>query len=410
MLTNPEYQRLKEIMRYGGIHHGIIIDIEDPLKRGRVRLQCGKFNTKSIMFETTWAYPILPFAGVKDSGHWTVPPLYAMVAFYFDECDVNKPYYFVGGIPTYAETANNLTPDTGEYAPRDFQDNYPHLDVYRTVSGSTIKINNKPLREEITITSPSGAGLRISSPLYEGTKRSNRNSLRKSESEILWDDITSGVDIELFDQARSQYIKLHSEANQNGYLEIKADRFKLMMPKANFVFDKDGNMTIEAKSSVERYKASSKMETGSYEEKIRGPHSSLVQGKKSDLVGSRESITRENQSEITASDVIKIVPDGQKVQFQVGTGIAGYIKLDTNGFILGDQTGTTFQFSGTAEGLKLQAVQGVPAAKLLVKPESIELGKGRYPIATVNDPNIYVPTMNGPQKILEFAPIQTTKG
>jgi len=409
MLTKTEYLRLKEIMRYGGIHHGIIIDIEDPLKRGRARLRCGKFNSSDVIFETTWAYPIFPLAGVKDSGHWVAPPLYSMVAFYFDECDLNRPYYFVGGIPTYSEEKNAVTPDLGEFAPKEFQNNFPHMDIYRTISGSTIKINNKPMEEEITITSPSGAGLRIKSPLYEGVRRDNRGGINKEESEIEWADVTSGVDIELFDQTHSQYIKLHSEPG-NGSIEMKSDRFKLELPAALLEFDAEGNLIINAKSSKQKIRALSEVDTGVFIEKIRGAASSLVGGKKSELVGSKESIVRETSSDINASDVIKIIPDGKKIQFQVGTGIAGYIRIDSNGFVLGDQLGNTFQFRGSAEGIELQAIKGVPGASLKVKPDSIELGKGQYPIATVLDPNIYVPTLNGPQKIFEFAPIQTTKG
>jgi hypothetical protein len=75
-----------------GLYTGTVLDREDPLKLGRVRVQIPGLIEEG----TGWAYPLGVGGGGKQRGSVFVPPLGAEVGVFFRLGDIDQPYY-VGG-------------------------------------------------------------------------------------------------------------------------------------------------------------------------------------------------------------------------------------------------------------------------------------------------------------------------
>lgn len=97
--ANTEY-KTKERMEIQpeallGMHLGIVVDTQDPLKQGGVRFYTPFLTEEEIQKDgLPWAYPISPFGGFDDSGCTWVPPAGSRIAILFLHGDRQTAFYF----------------------------------------------------------------------------------------------------------------------------------------------------------------------------------------------------------------------------------------------------------------------------------------------------------------------------
>lgn len=80
--------------RYFGTYHGVVKDVSDPIKAGRVRIHCGALLPGNENQARTW----LPWALPK-GGALNVPPLDAPVSVTFEQGLIQYPVYEWGWLP-----------------------------------------------------------------------------------------------------------------------------------------------------------------------------------------------------------------------------------------------------------------------------------------------------------------------
>jgi hypothetical protein len=127
MISSPDLAR--HVGRYYGKYSGIVTDVEDDLKQGRVEVKVpGMFGEEMKV----WARPCLPF------GHFFIPDVGAHVWIEFEAGDPQHPiwvgvWYPAGTVPPEAD----ISP--------------PENRVIKTPSGHTIQIMDKAGEEKIVV-------------------------------------------------------------------------------------------------------------------------------------------------------------------------------------------------------------------------------------------------------------------
>lgn len=160
-----------------GKYRGIVKDINDPKKLGRV--VCSVPEVLGGVF-TGWAFPILPTGTVGGIGSFVPPPLEAGVWVEFEGGHVDRPIYSGGWaaepggqseLPALArgikdESANapkgtdTTTMGDGHTVPEPhapFGAQAGHNAVYKTPAGIVIEIDSTPGKERIHLWHPTGA-------------------------------------------------------------------------------------------------------------------------------------------------------------------------------------------------------------------------------------------------------------
>ena len=78
---------------YYGIYQGIVTNVEDPEKRGRLRCKIPKVLGDTS--ESAWCDPMIPVS-YDDGGDFCMPPVKEAVWVQFIEGDVNRPVWCGG--------------------------------------------------------------------------------------------------------------------------------------------------------------------------------------------------------------------------------------------------------------------------------------------------------------------------
>ena len=91
--------------KYYGKYRAIVVDIEDPEERARIRVQCPRVLDEA---KSSWCEPCVPFA-YEAGGDYYLPKVGDTVWVEFEEGDVNKPIW-VGNW-----WAKENTPEKPEY-------------------------------------------------------------------------------------------------------------------------------------------------------------------------------------------------------------------------------------------------------------------------------------------------------
>ncbi|MGY1708344.1 phage baseplate assembly protein V [Geodermatophilus sp. SYSU D00758] len=130
--------------RFYGKYEGVVTDVEDPLKIGRLRARVPAVLGEEV--DTGWALPCVPAGGANGAGMLFLPAAGATVWIEFAGGDVCRPLW-VGtfwGAPASTGGADDLGEATGSEAPTadGGKDASPTLHVLRTRGGHELTFDD----------------------------------------------------------------------------------------------------------------------------------------------------------------------------------------------------------------------------------------------------------------------------
>lgn len=79
--------------KYYGLYQGVVTNIKDPEKRGRIKVKCPEVLGADT--ESAWCDPLVPIA-YDNGGDFCIPAKNEMVWLQFIAGDANKPVYLGG--------------------------------------------------------------------------------------------------------------------------------------------------------------------------------------------------------------------------------------------------------------------------------------------------------------------------
>jgi hypothetical protein len=135
--------------RYDGFYRGVVLDVSDPLKLGRIKVNIHGVFDDIAANDLPWvvrANAIGSGAGV-DYGNFAVPEVGSYVFCFFEKGDLYQPVYF-------AEASDGI-----HGTPTEAKSDYPYKKIIKTRQGITIIINDTT--REILVNHPSGSYLKI---------------------------------------------------------------------------------------------------------------------------------------------------------------------------------------------------------------------------------------------------------
>lgn len=130
--------------RFFGKYEGVVTDVADPKKIGRVRAKVPAVLGEQV--DTGWALPCVPAGGGKERGMLFLPQVGDTVWIEFAAGDVSRPIW-VGtfwGAPDSTGGADDLGSETGPEAPTgdDGKDASATLSVLKTKSGHELTLDD----------------------------------------------------------------------------------------------------------------------------------------------------------------------------------------------------------------------------------------------------------------------------
>jgi uncharacterized protein involved in type VI secretion and phage assembly len=131
------------IERFYGKYPGVVTDVGDPKKIGRVRAKVPAVLGEDV--ETGWALPCLPAGGSKDAGMLFLPQVGATVWIEFAAGDIDQPIWAgtFWGAPTSTGGADDLGTESGAETPQgDGKDPTDTLAVLRTSGGHELTFDD----------------------------------------------------------------------------------------------------------------------------------------------------------------------------------------------------------------------------------------------------------------------------
>lgn len=93
---------------YYGKYRAKVVDVQDPQRRGRIRVMCPKVLGES---KSSWCEPCIPVA-YDLGGDFAIPKLGEFVWVEFEEGDSNKPIYTGGLWSTNKSPSSSYSPET----------------------------------------------------------------------------------------------------------------------------------------------------------------------------------------------------------------------------------------------------------------------------------------------------------
>lgn len=119
--------------RYYGKYRGIVMDVQDPERLGRIKCRVLEVLGKEII--TDWAWPATAwYGGMRDYGHFVVPEVGSSVFLEFESGDVNRPLY--GGC--WWGHPKGQPPDPPQLTRTDKETTYQSDDSIRTPKGDDV--------------------------------------------------------------------------------------------------------------------------------------------------------------------------------------------------------------------------------------------------------------------------------
>ncbi len=151
----------EESAKYVGVYRAIVLDTDDPLKLGRIKVNVLGIYKDIATVNLPWAVPLLPvgFGSGAGYGAFTVPEVSSMVFVMFESSDIYQPIYI------------GSAPDAVHGLPVERLVNYPHRSIMKTPNGIVIYVDDSS--KEIKVDHPSGAYISIDNSgniIISGTK------------------------------------------------------------------------------------------------------------------------------------------------------------------------------------------------------------------------------------------------
>ena len=167
----PSHER--QAPSFGGLWEGVVVDIKDPERRGRVKVRVFDLHGEDISIEDIpWAEPNWPTAFThrdkddqqkrwRNGGFFHVPPVDALVNVMFRHSDPDRPVWMGGWHPhdpaiIGRETYEGNQPRFSLYN----DDGLPSCPTWASIRGSKIEFDDEAA--EIRVTSPAGHKITLS--------------------------------------------------------------------------------------------------------------------------------------------------------------------------------------------------------------------------------------------------------
>ena len=214
-MYNPIRDTDKKTHSFDGFYRAIVMDVDDPLKAGRVRVKVMPFFADILTDHLPWAiYADNMMGGHANNGGLFVPDLYSHVFVFFENGDHRFPVYFaaapaiqndVPDAPTWTRETDDTfdeidsskktgvtkagggswdTPDAS------YNSTYPNNKVFKTTKGITVEYDDTDGNVRIHVYHPSGTREEVNN---EGD-RIEHNSANKFTITITDDNIYVGGD------------------------------------------------------------------------------------------------------------------------------------------------------------------------------------------------------------------------
>lgn len=139
----------QEVFEFTGIYRGEVVDNNDPLKLGRVKVRVFPFFRGASVNAIPWAVPAFPLIrGAGNYGSFVVPKVGSKVWVFFENQDYNMPVYF-------AEAYDGSTVKS------EFNADYPDRFGFKLGNGICVYFVDKEDKKEVGIEHPSGSYIKI---------------------------------------------------------------------------------------------------------------------------------------------------------------------------------------------------------------------------------------------------------
>jgi hypothetical protein len=201
----------ESILTTGSFHwfHGIVEDVNDPLKLGRVKVRCIEYhNLNASILPTSalpWSVPMLPITSSSKSGvgqSSTGLQTGSWVIGFFRDGPSAQDGVIIGSIATKTDGVKDIPAETdapsASALPSQYSNQvapqYPHNSVIHTRSGHVIEYDDTPGKTRVALTHQSGSTIQI---LHDGRiviASSNKNIEINSGS---GDVVVKGANIRL---------------------------------------------------------------------------------------------------------------------------------------------------------------------------------------------------------------------
>lgn len=129
-MFNRKTDKKKTDLCFNGFYRGEVVDTNDPLRAGRVRVRVFSVFDDLSAGTIPWAIMADPFMGGQAGfGGFFVPDIGSHVWVFFETGDPEQPVYFAGA-------------PARPHGPPEKDTNYPLNHVYKTRTGHLIEIND----------------------------------------------------------------------------------------------------------------------------------------------------------------------------------------------------------------------------------------------------------------------------
>ena len=139
----------------GGLLRGIVVDNNDPLKLGRVKIRVIAAYGEQPVNNLPWAWPCFPYGGAKEQGFFAVPEkgagVYVMFQYKDGEPDPTYPVW-LGQWHAQNETPSEIAGNS---------EDAHHYKGFKTTSGHNMIFCDKPGEEFIEIKDKHGSYIRL---------------------------------------------------------------------------------------------------------------------------------------------------------------------------------------------------------------------------------------------------------
>lgn len=216
---------------FPGFWRALVINTEDPKKKGRVMIEFLQFEDKENPIKL-WAYPANNAIGGRSndatnpSGSCMIPPVGSYVYIFFEAGHLDRPRYIAG-----------LDIDFGDAIPENElgDEFWNKWTLFRAPDGNCIIVSNDPGDERTEITGKKRLTLDLKN------KSEQVYTIKTNQSSILIDD-REGKEKILIKDYKGNYINIDTE---NDEIEIEANKKMKLKTGGNISINVTGDANIK---------------------------------------------------------------------------------------------------------------------------------------------------------------------